>query len=57
MRDQHPEIPWRVMVATRNRFIHAYLGIDDDITWSIIRDDIPDLLASLKKPKQDSAED
>ncbi len=45
------------MVATRNRFVHAYLGIDDDITWSIIRDDIPDLLASLKKPKQDSAED
>ncbi|HHL45439.1 MAG TPA: DUF86 domain-containing protein [Gammaproteobacteria bacterium] len=57
VRDQHPEIPWRIMVATRNRLIHAYLGIDDDIIWSIIQDDIPDLLASLKKLKQDSAED
>ena len=57
VRDQYPEIPWRMMVATRNRLIHAYLGIDDDIIWSIIRDDIPDLLASLKKLKQGSAED
>ena len=46
-----------MMVATRNRLIHAYLGIDNDIIWSIVRDDIPALLASLEKLKQDSAED
>ncbi len=57
VRDQHPAIPWRMMVATRNRLIHAYLGIDDDIIWSIIRDDIPVLLTSLKKLKQDLVED
>ena len=57
VREQHPEIPWRMMIATRNRLIHAYLGIDDDIIWSIVRDDIPDLLKSLRKLKQDSAED
>ncbi len=57
VREQHPEIPWRMMVATRNRLIHAYLGIDNDIIWSIVRDDIPGLLASLKKLTRDSAED
>ena len=57
VRKQHPEIPWRMMVATRNRLIHAYLGIDNDIIWSIIQDDIPALLASLEKLKQDAAED
>jgi uncharacterized protein with HEPN domain len=40
----HPEIPWRLIIATRNRLIHAYLGIDDDTIWSIIQDDIPALL-------------
>lgn len=51
IRQAHPEIPWRMIIATRNRLIHAYLGIDDDIIWSIIRDDIPPLLAALKTLK------
>jgi len=49
VRAQNPDIQWRVMIATRNRLIHAYLGIDDDIIWSIIRDDIPLLLANLRR--------
>jgi uncharacterized protein with HEPN domain len=53
VRAAHPEIPWRLIIATRNRLIHAYLGIDDDTVWSIIQDDIPDLLAGLEKLKQD----
>lgn len=37
------EIPWRQIIATRNRLVHAYLGIDNDTLWSIIRDDMPGL--------------
>ena len=44
VRAAHPEIPWRMMIATRKRLIHGYLGIDDDILWSIIQDDMPELL-------------
>jgi uncharacterized protein with HEPN domain len=47
VRSAHPEIPWRMIVATRNRLIHGYLGIDDDTLWSIIRDDVPVLLEVL----------
>lgn len=49
IRDSLSEIPWRQVVATRNRLIHGYLGIDNDILWSIIQVDIPDLLQSLKR--------
>ena len=38
-----------MMVATRNRLIHGYLGIDNDTLWSIVQDDIPELLGALKK--------
>lgn len=48
IRNAHPEIPWRMIIATRNKLIHGYLGVDDDTLWSIIRDDVPSLLASLK---------
>jgi len=48
VRKAHTEVPWRLIVATRNRLIHAYLGIDDDTIWSIIQDDIPALLSALE---------
>jgi len=47
VRDSHPDIPWRQVIATRNRLIHGYLGIDDDILWSIIQDDLPKLRQQL----------
>ncbi|EIC19677.1 HepT-like ribonuclease domain-containing protein [Thiorhodovibrio frisius] len=48
VRSANPQIPWRLIIATRNRLIHGYLGIDDDTVWSIIRDDLPSLLKSLR---------
>jgi uncharacterized protein with HEPN domain len=49
VRAAHPEVPWRLVIATRNRLIHAYLGIDDDTIWSIVQDDVPELLEKLKQ--------
>ena len=48
VRESAPDIPWRQVIATRNRLIHGYLGIDQDTLWSIIRNDVPQLLAKLK---------
>lgn len=49
VRERLSTIPWRQVVATRNQLIHGYLGIDNDILWSIIQNDIPNLLSELKK--------
>jgi uncharacterized protein with HEPN domain len=35
------------VIATRNRLIHGYLGIDNDALWSIIQDDVPGLIQQL----------
>jgi uncharacterized protein with HEPN domain len=40
-----------MMIATRNQLIHGYAGIDDDVLWSIVRDDIPGLLIALRDIK------
>lgn len=48
-RNLAPDIPWRMIIATRNRLIHGYLGIDNDTLWSIIQDDIPPLIIALEK--------
>jgi uncharacterized protein with HEPN domain len=52
VRTAHPEIPWRMIIATRNRLIHGYLGIDDDTLWSIIQADVPALLPLLESLRE-----
>lgn len=47
VRNNFPNIPWRQIIATRNRLIHGYLGIDNDTLWSIVETDIPSLLKEL----------
>jgi uncharacterized protein with HEPN domain len=54
VRTANPDIPWRLVIATRNRLIHAYLGIDDDTIWSIIQDDIPVLISALEVFKEEA---
>ncbi|MBY6207404.1 MULTISPECIES: DUF86 domain-containing protein [Halomonas] len=48
IRLRFPDIPWRMVIATRNRLIHAYLGIDTHTVWSIISTDLPALLRAIE---------
>lgn len=54
VRQSYPQIPWRMLVATRNKLIHGYLGIDNDTLWSIIQGDVPVLLKELHKLKAEN---
>lgn len=47
LRERAPALPWRQVIATRNRLIHAYLGIDADTVWSIVSEDVPELRREL----------
>lgn len=44
-----PDVPWRMIIAVRNRLIHGDLGIDDDTLWSIVQDDLAPLRTALIK--------
>lgn len=48
VRQENANIPWRMIIATRNRLIHGYLGIDNDTLWSIVQQDVPALLPKLR---------
>ena len=43
-----PDIPWRRIVAVRNVLIHGYLGIDNDIIWDIVRNEVEKLRLALE---------
>ncbi len=49
VRQAHPQVPWRMIIATRNRLIHGYLGSDHDTVWSIVVTEVPALLPMLRQ--------
>lgn len=55
VRAANQQIPWRLIIATRNRLIHGYLGIDNDTLWTIIGEDVPALLPQLRALKNSVA--
>lgn len=44
IRMRYPDVPWDEIIGMRNRLIHEYFGVDLDIVWQTIQDD----LAALK---------
>mgnify|MGYP001569625111 CR=1 FL=1 len=47
-KNQHNEIPWKGIIGTRDKMIHHYFGINLDVVWEIIRENIPDLKKKLQ---------
>lgn len=41
------EVDWKQIVATRNRLVHGYLGIKNEVVWDIIQNEIPVLIERL----------
>ena len=52
VRDFASDVQWREIISMRNRLIHGYLGIDNDTLWSVIQEDVPQLLGVLRKLKK-----
>ena len=47
--EAHPEIPWLLMRAMRNRLAHVYFSVDESLLWETVHDQLPELVTSLKK--------
>ncbi len=47
-KNNNPEIEWSHLRGFRNRIVHEYFGIDLEIVWHIIEENLPELLTVLK---------
>lgn len=42
-RSKYPLVNWNEMAGMRDVLIHNYFGIDYDVVWNTIKNDIPEL--------------
>jgi len=49
VKNKYPEIPWNDISGFRNVLVHDYLGVDLDVIWSVIEQELPKLEKILKK--------
>ena len=47
-RQAHPEIPWSGVISLRHRLVHDYPRIELPKIWSIVRNQVPALIAALE---------
>lgn len=46
-RYENPQIEWKKLRGFRNRIVHDYFGIDYEIVWSILTQDLEELVFQL----------
>lgn len=45
---QYPKIPWNRIISMRNKVIHEYFGVDVDILWKTMHEDLPELRRQIE---------
>lgn len=49
LKAQYPLIPWKGLAGVRDKLIHHYFGVNFDIVWNIINDELPQIIVQLEK--------
>ena len=47
--EKHSDLPWMQMRAIRNKIVHDYRGINLNIIWETVQNDLPSLKEQVRK--------
>ncbi len=47
-KDKHPQILWKDWAGVRDKLIHHYFGVNLEVVWYIIKDDLPPLKEEIR---------
>jgi uncharacterized protein with HEPN domain len=49
VRKSHPEVHWSGLARMRDKLIHGYFGIDPEVVWLSLKEDLPPLRESMQR--------
>lgn len=49
LKQQYPQLEWRVIAGMRDRLIHGYFGVDYEIVWDVVSNKVPPLAQVVKQ--------
>jgi uncharacterized protein with HEPN domain len=49
VRDRYPDIPWRSMAGIRDKLIHDYVSVNNEVVWKTVREDLPGLIPAMAR--------
>lgn len=53
IKEEYSVVPWQRMIGLRNLLIHEYFGVDKQIVWKIISEDLPKTKPLIEKVKNE----
>jgi uncharacterized protein with HEPN domain len=48
LKDRYPTMPWKDLAGVRDKLIHHYFGINYEIVWRVIREELPLVIARIE---------
>jgi len=55
IREQYPEMPWKSITGMRDKLIHSYFGVNLEVLWDTVQQDLMQLRPVISKMLQDAA--
>jgi len=47
--NKYPSVPWADFAGMRDKLIHHYFGVDWDIVWKVVKEELPELKKKIKE--------
>ncbi|MBU1076403.1 MAG: DUF86 domain-containing protein [Spirochaetes bacterium] len=51
LKTKYSDIPWKRMAGMRDKLIHEYFGVDLEIVWKVIKEELPSIKPIIEKMK------
>lgn len=49
LKKKYPKIPWKDLTGIRDKLIHHYFGVNLDIVWNIVKEELPGIILQLEE--------